>query len=99
MPHQIKLATCSYCGRRTALRPTARDGHELACGACGAPLHNMKAMPLDPQVGASRKKPSVPKPTPGFSPSGKKRKKPKKSKPLWRKALEEVWDVVEDVFD
>lgn len=94
--HQIKLATCCYCGRRTALQPTARGGHELACGACGAPLHNLKAMPLEPQ---SRKQPSAPKSSPGYGHSGKKLKKQKKSKPLWRRALEEAWDVVEDVFD
>lgn len=42
MLHHTKIATCSYCGRRQTLRPLARDGHELACGACGAPLHEMK---------------------------------------------------------
>jgi hypothetical protein len=40
--HQTKIATCSYCGRRQTLRPLAREGHELACSACGAPLHEMK---------------------------------------------------------
>ena len=33
-----KIATCCYCGTRTALTLTARHGHELACGRCGAPL-------------------------------------------------------------
>ena len=38
MPHDRKIATCCYCGRRTVLELTARGGHELACGSCGAPL-------------------------------------------------------------
>jgi hypothetical protein len=98
MPHQIKLATCCYCGRRTALRPTARGGHELACGACGAPLHIMKAMPIASNSEA-RPKSSNPKVSPGFSPSTQKRKPAKKRKPLWRRAIEEAWDIAEDIFD
>ncbi len=42
MATPTKLATCCYCSSRTLLKPTARDGHELACGSCGAPLHEMK---------------------------------------------------------
>lgn len=41
-----KIATCCYCGARSVLQLRARDGHELACGRCGAPLHEMKAMPV-----------------------------------------------------
>jgi hypothetical protein len=91
MAHQIKLATCCYCGRRTALKNTARGGHELACGACGAPLHNFKAMPM-----------ATPKPVktePGQGVQGKKVRPVKKRKSIWQKAIEEAWDVVEDIFD
>jgi len=42
MAHPTKIATCNYCGARTLLQPMARGGHELACGSCGAPLHEMK---------------------------------------------------------
>lgn len=37
-----KLATCSYCGTRAALVLSTSGRHELACAACGAPLHEMK---------------------------------------------------------
>lgn len=92
MAHQIKLATCCYCGRRTSLKPTARGGHELACGSCGAPLHNLKAMP----IAKSSKK--APKPEPIYTPTPKRKPK-KRKKGLWQKALSEAWDVVEDIFD
>ena len=42
MFENTKIATCSYCGGREILKLTARGGHELACGSCGAPLHEMK---------------------------------------------------------
>ncbi|MEL7395752.1 MAG: hypothetical protein AAFN44_05190 [Pseudomonadota bacterium] len=43
-----KIATCNYCGTRAVLVfDEAR--HELTCSACGAPLHNMKFMPQDPE--------------------------------------------------
>lgn len=37
-----KIATCSYCGTRAALVLIHAARHELACSACGAPLHEMK---------------------------------------------------------
>ncbi len=46
MKENTKIATCCYCGARTILQLRARGGHELACGKCGAPLHEMKAMPV-----------------------------------------------------
>ena len=45
MPEGTKIATCCYCGTRAVLR-LDRDRHELACSACGAPLHEMKALPV-----------------------------------------------------
>ena len=95
--HTQKIATCCYCGARTILRLTARDGHELACGSCGAPLHVMKPIrtdrhpkprphgPRDDIHGPARRKP------------GKKRK-PRKAARFWD-ILEEVVDVVEDILD
>ena len=63
MPHHNKIATCCYCGARSVLRLTARDGHELACGSCGAPLHEMKPIKLQPKRGQDRDvKPSRPAP-------------------------------------
>ena len=96
-----KIATCSYCGRRAALQLTARGGHEMACGACGAPLHEMKWLkPPAPDHPVKRGKPAMaphggPLPLqPRLAPRPVKRRKP-----LWQKALSEVFDLIEDIFD
>ena len=90
-----KLMTCCYCGRRTVLKLTARGGHELACGSCGAPVHVMK--PLHPQEARAA---STHAPTP----QPRKIKKPKKSsrkrrKPYWQKLLKDAVEEVIDIFD
>ena len=92
MRPNIKIATCCYCGRRTMLKPTARGGRELACGSCGAPLHEMKW--LKAPVRKPQKLSALPQ-----SNEFKRSRKRKPRKPLWRRALEEVWDEVEDIFD
>ncbi len=99
MAHMTKIATCSYCGSRTVLKLTARHGHELACASCGAPLHEMKAL----KQGARH---DVKRGRNGGSPyvdyvHGPPRKKSKKKrrKPMWKKAFEEAFDIVEDIFD
>ena len=105
MPDRTKIATCSYCGRRQTLQLAARDGHELACGACGAPLHEMKW--LKPPKADKPKKASRPTPAPhgrdfsreDWRDDGRRRKKKKKRKGLWKKAMEEAFDLVEDIFD
>ena len=101
MPHNTKIATCSYCGRRQALQLTARGGHELACGSCGAPLHEMKW--LKPPAPDHPKKRSAPRPAPhggAVARDTPHRAKPvKRRKPMWKRALEEVFDVIEDIFD
>ncbi|SFR43212.1 hypothetical protein [Litoreibacter janthinus] len=95
MRPNIKIATCCYCGSRTMLKPTARDGHELACGRCGAPLHEMKWL-KSPEL-------SRPKPSPLTrmiaTKSAAHSRKQRPRKPLWRRAIEEVWDEIEDIFD
>ena len=105
MPTSTKIATCSYCGRRQTLQFGARDGHELACGACGAPLHEMKWLkPPDPEHPVKR---SPPRPAPhghGVPRDGPMRpddprRRRKKRKPLWKKAFEEAFDLIEDIFD
>ncbi|HBS50983.1 MAG TPA: hypothetical protein DEA05_13305 [Rhodobacteraceae bacterium] len=112
MPHPTKIATCCYCGTRAALVLTGKTRHELACSACGAPLHDLKMLPRERVAPAPDRrpahKPSVPKPSgrpmPGQEqyrgPSVKKKKtKKKKRKPLWYKVLDEAWDAIEDIFD
>ena len=100
-----KIATCSYCGTRAAL-VFDRGLHELTCRACGAPLHEMKAMPQAQEK--KRKKvrhATAPHPrgtyeeTRGEWRDWPARKRKKRRKPMARRMLEEIWDVVEDIFD
>jgi len=42
-----KIATCCYCGTKAALILRGKDSHELSCGSCGAPLHDLKRLPVD----------------------------------------------------
>jgi hypothetical protein len=107
MPHQTKIATCCYCGRRQTLTLSAREGHELACGACGAPLHEMKWLKADRDVGSAKRSPRKPAPHghpggPGWHedrPDPRRRKRRKKRKSLLRDVFEEAFDVLEDIFD
>jgi len=96
MPHDRKIATCCYCGRRTVLELTARGGYELACGSCGAPLHEMKA--LKPPSGSAKYAPPKPRPVTEFG-QGRKKSAQKKKKKLWKKAFGEIFDLVEDILD
>ncbi|MGX0903377.1 hypothetical protein ACSSV8_001954 [Roseovarius sp. MBR-79] len=86
-----KIATCCYCGTRAAL-VLDRARHELSCSSCGAPLREMKSLPIEnraaPAQPASR--PVVP---------SKPRKKPKKRKSFKQRMLSEMWDAIEDIFD
>ncbi|WP_338550710.1 hypothetical protein [Roseovarius phycicola] len=105
-----KIATCSYCGTRAAL--VFDEGlHELTCRACGAPLHEMKFMPhpsdkvekrrrdAKPDRQTSRRRP-VPEHMRREWRDWPARKRPKRRrKPIAKRMLEELWDVVEDIFD
>lgn len=114
-----KIATCNYCGTRAAL-VFDQGRHELTCSSCGAPLHDMKAMPQAPAKQAPAK---AVKSAPAERPANPRRRKVtvdwdeerrfalgeramrkpqkprKRRKPFARKVLEELWDVVEDIFD
>lgn len=90
-----KIATCCYCGATTALRLRGKDNHELACGACGAPLHKLKALP---EAAAPRKPAkSLPKAMKATKP--KKKGKSKKKRSPSRRLFAELADFVEDIFD
>lgn len=94
-----KIATCCYCGKRTLLKLTARAGHELACGSCGAPLHEMKALKQAPRHEVKR---SRPEPQPGRVMRERpvpRRKPKKKRKSGWKRAMDDVFDLAEDLFD
>jgi len=99
-----KIATCSYCGTRAAL-VLDRGRHELICSSCGAPLHDMKALhkPVTRSGapgGRTRPMP-LPRqdygPRPGYERPARKARKPRKT--FGRRMLEDIWDVVEDIFD
>ncbi|MDJ0822410.1 MAG: hypothetical protein QNJ09_11465 [Paracoccaceae bacterium] len=68
MTKGTKIATCCYCGARTALVLRGKERHELSCASCGAPLHDMKMLRADkvvpeahvpPQSGQKRPRPEV----------------------------------------
>ena len=104
MPTHTKIATCCYCSARTFLQPTARKGHELACASCGAPIHEMKwlkapAASAPRQKAAKPVKPSKPHYKAEWSKPAKPTKRRKKKKSLFKKVLEEAWDIAEDIFD
>jgi len=56
MLSSTKIATCCYCGTRAALVLGGRGRHELACAACGAPLHELKWLKA-PSHGAPKRAP------------------------------------------
>lgn len=97
-----KIATCCYCGTRAALVLRGDTRHELACSSCGAPLHDLKSMPLQKQKVAKEDhrahSPKKPK-TYRDHAYEKPRKKPKKRKRLTKKLFEEAFDFIEDIFD
>lgn len=99
MPDRTKIATCSYCGARSMLVPTARDGHELACASCGAPIHDLKWLKAPARSGTTPKRSAVLRYPVEHSPRHPSRKRKKRRKPTWKKALEEAFDLVEDIFD
>ena len=95
IPHATKIATCCYCGTRAALVLKGRDRQELACSSCGAPLHELKQMPsAKPAV---REKVRVVEKM--VYKDRKPKKKQKKRKSWSKKFREELFDVIEDIFD
>ncbi len=99
MRPDTKIATCNYCGSRSILKLTARQGHELACGSCGAPIHDLKWL-KKPEPTAAPKEKYRPKPKPAtFASMPKRRKNKKRRKTNWKKGLKKAWDVLEDIFD
>jgi len=104
MTPQTKIATCCYCGTRAALVLRGKERHELACSACGAPLHDLKLMPVRaaaPEPVARKARKTYVKPAKSYAKPSKSRKKPKKSKRKSRMSgfFEEAFDFIEDIFD
>ncbi|SMX42430.1 hypothetical protein [Maliponia aquimaris] len=93
-----KIATCCYCGTRAALVLKGRERHELACSACGAPLHDLKMLKTD----AAQRAPTGHRqhgPAPVYRDKPRKVKKPKRRKSLVSRIFDEAFDVIEDIFD
>ena len=103
MPQRTKIATCCYCGTRAALVLRGQERHELACSACGAPLHNLKMLPVPEPSQAERParpaKPRKPAPRSSHEVWQSSKRPGKKRKGLGRRFLEEAFDLIEDVFD
>ena len=101
MSYPTKIATCCFCGSRAAL--TLGEGrHELSCASCGAPLHDLKRLPVE----TARAEPALRQfrqaaPAARAKPAKvrKAHSKPKKRKGWLRRAAEEAFDVLEDIFD
>ncbi len=90
------MLTCCYCGSRAALVLRGAVRHELSCASCGAPLHDLKQMPVaarspgprsDRHAGAQ------------VRPMNKPKKKHKKRKSRRKDWFEDIFDVIEDIFD
>ena len=96
MPQFSKIATCCYCGTRAALVLRGEIRHELACASCGAPLHDLKQMPR-PTNDPRPAHPAVAQMPLRKMKSGKKKLRKRKSRRLdW---VEDIFDVIEDIFD
>lgn len=106
MGFPTKIATCCHCGSTTALRlETGR--HELSCGSCGAPLRDLKMLPKKAARPVKKAKAvsHAPEPRRFADPqrlqSAKKPKprKVKKRKGWFKDVAEDLFDLVEDIFD
>ncbi len=100
-----RMGTCCYCGSRTLLELTARGGHELACGACGAPIHVMKGVKTETAAKPKKAKPTGRAATGAAagmamgSAAKAKAKAVKKGKKSVKRKAKGVFDLFEDVFD
>lgn len=91
---QPKIATCCYCGTRAALVLRGDVRHELSCAACGAPLHNLKSLPVE-----QLRQPSRPAAPPSAKPVRPPKTRRKKRKSLSRRMWSEMIDLIEDIID
>jgi hypothetical protein len=102
MAYPTKIATCCFCGSKAAL--TLDVGrHELSCAQCGAPLHDLKHIPVPKAkttgVGVSPAVRRFPKAKPAKRASKPKVKHAKRRKSWLKELAGEVFEVVEDIFD
>lgn len=105
MSYPTKIATCCFCGSKAALTLGA-GRHELACAQCGAPLHDLKQIPLprDSEKPNTGGKPAAglrkfPHAQAAAAIRKPKHRKVKKKKTWMTKIAREVADVIDDIFD
>lgn len=94
-----KIATCCYCGTKTALVLRGRNKHELSCANCGAPLRVLKMLPAARSYAApapSKKRKKIDKYTDRQVSRPMKRRK---TKGFGQRMFSELWEVLEDVVD
>jgi hypothetical protein len=72
------------------------DRHELACSSCGAPLHDLKMLPKRAKGERELVRPSAVRHTTRPKPA---KKKVKRRKSRWGEIFEDVFEIVEDIFD
>ena len=54
-----KIATCCYRGTKAAQVLRGKDSHELNCGSCGAPLHDLKRLPVELRAKTPKNAPMI----------------------------------------
>ena len=53
-----KIATCCYCGTKAALACVEKTAMNC-CGSCGAPLHELKRLPVEPRAKTPKNAPLI----------------------------------------
>jgi hypothetical protein len=91
-----KIATCCYCGARAALTLGGDVQHELACASCGAPLHELKQMPVHRERVEHKQHFDR---SQGYGKLKKSKKKYKKKRKSFGKQLFDGLDDILDIFD
>ncbi|MCV6584393.1 MAG: hypothetical protein OIF47_02550 [Marinibacterium sp.] len=102
MGYPTKIVTCCYCGTRAALVLKGRDRHELACASCGAPLHALKNLPraaVDADAAGPARSGAPWQDSRAGKPAKPRKQKKKRKKSLFRKAMSEAFDLIEDILD
>ncbi|MFV0360301.1 hypothetical protein [Tropicimonas sp.] len=94
MHRNTKLVTCCYCGTRAAL-VLNRGHHVLVCSSCGAPLGELKQMPVERAV------PPPEDPRHFRQHIARKPKKTcrKRRKPGFGHLARRIFNEIEDIFD
>lgn len=104
MGYPSKIVTCCYCGARAALVMPKHGRHELACSRCGAPLHDLKMLPVAKTgdgelIRRSPIRSAKPRILKKSKKKSFKRRKLKNNFKFLKIAFEETFDFIEDIFD